>query len=1075
MLMRNLSLLAVLTLLLAPLPDAAAQGFGRNKVQYDSFDFRMFKTPHFEWYYYPEEREAVQDAARMGERWYRRHSRTFLREFYDRKPVILYANDADFQQTNVIGGAIGQGTGGVTESLKERVIMPLTGLYASTDHVLGHELVHSFQYDIGLSRNDSSHFALQLLPLWLIEGMAEYLSVGREDAHTAMWMRDAALRDDLPTIEQLTKSNRYFPYRYGQAVLAYIGGKYGDAAVTNLFKMSGRTGVDTAFVYTLGITADSLSREWADVIKGAYLPLMEGRVHPDSAGRRLLAADISGGDLNISPVVSPDGQYVAYLSERDVFHINVFIADAETGKTIRRLRATSSDPHFDNIRYINSAGSWSPDGRQFAFITFAQGDNELAIWDLDSGNIERRISIDGVTALSNPAWSPDGRAIAFSGIDGGISDLYVMDLASGGVRQLTADRFADLQPAWSPDGATIAVVSDRGPDGTDFETLSYAKPRITLIDVESGDHRTLRPFARGKHINPQFSPDGRSLFFVSDQDGFSDVYRLELDSESLWRVTRLKTGVSGISATSPTMSVAAQNGRMLFSVYSDGKYSVFGLEPDELAGEPVEASAAEVMSASVLPPFSAYGEGLVSDYLSDALTGLPQAEPVAEEKYNGRLRLDYVAPPSIGVSAGGLYGSGVAGGVGFFFSDMLGNRNLTLVAQANGTFKDVGGQAVYMNRGKRFNYGGAVGHIPLLYGGAYPSFDGFGNYQILEQRYRIYVDQAMAIGAYPFSTTRRLEVFGGFTRYAFDYEIWRYTYAFGGAGRDRIRADKCSELAPDDPNRGFCEPDAEYFAQAGVAFVGDFSNFGFTSPLQGGRYRFEVAPRVGTNTFVGVLADYRRYFFLRPVTLAVRGMHVGNYGADENDVFAREYLGYWYYPGFVRGYNINSFDLGEECLPRAQDPDCSVYSRLFGTRTALASAEVRLPLFGNETLGLIEFPYLPLELTAFADAGLAWTREERFRDLLSAVPPALICSGTLYSRSTMRIPSSDPRREHISVSCLRQAGNCLTWPAQIQTVANRTRWWNRRTQRRAFTAEFGHGFSGWIRNGRTRRVCLRPR
>ena len=104
------------------LPVAAnAQYFGRNKVQYDDFDFESFKTEHFEFYLYPEERLAVQDAARMAERWYQRHSRTFLREFYERKPIIFYANDADFHQTNAISGSIGEGTGGVTESLKERV------------------------------------------------------------------------------------------------------------------------------------------------------------------------------------------------------------------------------------------------------------------------------------------------------------------------------------------------------------------------------------------------------------------------------------------------------------------------------------------------------------------------------------------------------------------------------------------------------------------------------------------------------------------------------------------------------------------------------------------------------------------------------------------------------------------------------------------------------------------------------------------------------------------------------------------------------------------------------------------
>ena len=520
-------LLAAAAIVLLPVhSDAFAQGFGRNKVQYDSFQFRSFKTQHFEFFYYPEEKEAVTDAARMGERWYRRHARTFLREFYERKPIILYANDADFQQTNVIGGFIGQGTGGVTESLKERVVMPLTGIYSETDHVLGHELVHSFQYDIALGRDDSSRFALQLVPLWLIEGMAEYLSVGREDPHTAMWMRDAALRDDLPTIADLTKGNQYFPYRYGQAYLAYIGGKYGDAAVANLYKLGGRTGVDSAFVYTLGIQADSLSAEWAEAIKGAYLPLMAGRVHPDSAGRAVVTGEVTGGNLHLSPSVSPDGQYVAYLSEQDVFNINLFIADVSTGRTLRKLRATNTNPHFDNIRFINSAGAWSPDGKQFVFVTFAQGDNELSIWDLDSGNVERRIRVAGVSALRNPAWSPNGRSIAFSGVDGGISDLYVLELSTGSVRQLTNDRYADMHPAWSPDGRTIAVISDRGPEGTNFETLEYAKTRLTLVDVESGALQTIRPFTQGKHINPQFSPDGRSLYFISDQDGFLSLIHI---------------------------------------------------------------------------------------------------------------------------------------------------------------------------------------------------------------------------------------------------------------------------------------------------------------------------------------------------------------------------------------------------------------------------------------------------------------------------------------------------------------------------------------------------------------------
>ena len=72
-------------------------------------------------------------------------------------------------------------------------------------------------------------------PLWFVEGMAEYLSLGPVDAQTAMWMRDAALREKLPDIKDLDDP-KYFPYRWGHAFWAYIGAKYGDRAVASLIR-----------------------------------------------------------------------------------------------------------------------------------------------------------------------------------------------------------------------------------------------------------------------------------------------------------------------------------------------------------------------------------------------------------------------------------------------------------------------------------------------------------------------------------------------------------------------------------------------------------------------------------------------------------------------------------------------------------------------------------------------------------------------------------------------------------------------------------------------------------------------
>jgi hypothetical protein len=175
-----------------------AQYFGRNKVQYEDFDFKILKTEHFDVYFYPEMYEAAEQAARMAERWYARLSRIFDHELNGRQPLILYAASPHFQQTTAISGVLGEGVGGVTESFKRRIVLPLGHSLAASDHVIGHELVHAFQYDITSQKHSSFGMAapsIHRLPLWIIEGMAEYLAIGPVSSHTAMWMRDATHRE----------------------------------------------------------------------------------------------------------------------------------------------------------------------------------------------------------------------------------------------------------------------------------------------------------------------------------------------------------------------------------------------------------------------------------------------------------------------------------------------------------------------------------------------------------------------------------------------------------------------------------------------------------------------------------------------------------------------------------------------------------------------------------------------------------------------------------------------------------------------------------------------------------------
>jgi Tol biopolymer transport system component len=946
----------------------AGQYFGRNKVQYEDFDFRVLTTDHFDIYYYPEAEDAVTDAARMAERWYARLSRVFNHEFREVKPIILYANHPDFQQTNVTGQILGEGTGGFAESLKNRIVMPLTGVYGDTDHVLGHEIVHAFQYDIAQRAGAMSQQGLGSLPLWLIEGMAEYLAGGRRDPHTAMWLRDAAVRGDLPTFRQLTHDPRFFPYRYGQALWAYIGGRWGDRAVTDLYRTALRDGWDPAVRRVLRVSSQELNDAWLASIRSTYLPLMQGKERPDEVAVPVVTRDGEGGRMNVGPALSPDGRYVAYFSERDLFEITLFLADAHTGQVLRRLINAESDVHMDALSFLRSAGAWSPDGSRLAFTVFARGDEELAILRVEDQQIEQYVRIEGVGSVATPSWSPDGRRVAVSGNRGGVTDLYVVEVETGVVTQLTHDRFAAIQPVWSPDGRTLAFVTDRF--GTDLDQLVFGDLQIALFDLSTTEVRPLVGFTGGKHIDPKFSPDGRWLYFVSDADGFSDIYRIELETGAIDRITRLATGVSGVTALAPAISVASHTGDLMFSVFSEGNYDIYRMDAAqvEAQAERLERRFEGLYAAGILPPLEAVDRGIVATYLEDPVRGLPDASEFTVSPYRPRLGLDYVGVPMVGVGMD-RWGTSIAGAVATFWSDMLGDRQLFAVAAANGGWKDVGGQAFYQDRSGRWNRGALVGHIPYQLQGWRVGRDpdrlmGVDTLEI--QTLRIFENQAIAVLDYPLSQTRRWEFHAGYTRYGFDLEARRlFLDARTGAERGHETVGLDPALIPGGG-------DALHLGRASVAYVGDWSFFGFTSPVRGGRFRFEVAPTFGSMTVTNALADYRRYFWNYPFTLAVRGLHFGRYGPDAEDghiLFTRQlFLGY---PSLVRGYAQETFTQ-REC----QDDECTVFFRLLGSRLAVANAEVRVPLLGVPEFGLLNFPFLPTELTAFVDAGLAWTSDE---------------------------------------------------------------------------------------------------
>jgi hypothetical protein len=356
----------------------------------------------------------------------------------------------------------------------------------------------------------------------------------------------------------------------------------------------------------------------------------------------------------------------------------------------------------------------------------------------------------------------------------------------------------------------------------------------------------------------------------------------------------------------------------------------------------------------------------VEAYLADAASGLASADSVTVGPFRSKFGLEYLGAPAIGVSTGGVMGTALGGSVQAFFSDMLNDNVVGTTVYSTGGIKGLGAEAFYLNQKRRLNWGVGLGRVPYIIGagsGVRDTIITRGGQRTRglvyeDQIARLYVDEASLMARYPLSATRRLE-------------------ASVSASRQRYDIDGVSQIVVGnqvigEARTGGNVPAGVQLTQASIAYVGDYSSFGTTSPIAGGRYRVEASPIVGDLQFGTLLADYRRYLLARPVTLALRGMHYGRYGRDaENTQWMQPlYVGY---SSMVRGYAPETFSSADCGTGGAAS--CPAFDRLLGSRIAVANAELRIPLFGPKQLALIP-SFLPVEISPFVDAGVAWTSAE---------------------------------------------------------------------------------------------------
>lgn len=963
--------------LVSIIPLTAQAYFGQNKVQYKDFEWYVMPTVHFDIHYYVGGEELAYMTAKWAEEAHDHIARGLGRGLSHRIPIIIYTSHLDFQQTNVTQEIIEEGLQGFTESLKNRIVIHFQGSYADYKHLITHEMVHAFQYDFLFSDNMSPQQYMLDVPLWLMEGMAEYFSHFEEswDTETEMWMREAVVSNNLVPITEMDYYGGYIVYKQGQAIVRYLAKKYGERKLGELLEQLRMSrGFSKALERTYNISLEKLSDEWVRAQKRHFWPQFAELQTPDEISKQLTDHKKDGHYMNLRPTFSPDGNTIAFFSDRKEY-MNIFLMSSHDGSVLKQLVKAEQTGGYEALNAYESNISWSPEGDYLVMVSKFDGRNHIYLINVKNGHIFKQFD-PGFDMILSPDWSPDGQKIVFSAMKDGRRDLYILEIKTGNVQPLTQDRYDDRDPRWAPDNKSIIFATDRPHDAPQTEA---ARLDSTAGDFEYRDFNIARydlstSFIElvvdlpGDDIQPDWAPSGRHIVYVSDYSGGQNLHIYSFEEDQDYRLGNITGGVY-----EPCW--ASDGERIAFSTFQDWGRDIFIVEdplnskfltplsevqhrsPGDLAhefdetmekmldlndftelGSTVTYLDEPVISAPLLLGSTALDSTYLRKTLEKPDTTVTKSRPeinstAAEEpvdysirRYKPSLSPDYV---SGGVAYANDYG--FYGGTIIAFSDILGNNHLQILGNLGGAIDETDIFAMYYHLPRRLDFGFGVFHEK----NNYLAYDYTTDYY-----YEIREFGAVGLVSYPFSRYERID------------------FTLTARGVDR----RFSEIEYYDDygiETGESFGDTQFIIQPTIAFVKDTSLWGYTGPINGMRASLSIShsPSLIDKELeytTGIL-DYRRYQRItRRHQLAIRALFAMSTG-PYSDLF-----------GLGGPYTLRGYD----------------YNDLVGKKIGLVNMELRFPFI--EQL-FLRWP-LPIALQGirgalFLDLGAAWDETENFRGI----------------------------------------------------------------------------------------------
>ncbi len=985
-------IIAIVFLILA---DFAFPQFGQNKVQYKNFTWYYIQTAHFDIYFSQEGSSLAEFTTKAAEDALSSIQASFNYRINNRITIIIYNSTNDFQETNVTDLYLTEGIEGFTELFKNRVVVQFTGSYKKFRHLIHHELVHAVMNDLfygGSLQNIVSNNIAINLPGWFSEGMAEYQALGW-DVDTDMFIRDAALNEYLPDIQGL---GGYFAYRGGQSVFYYIAKKYGRQKIGELITKVKSTGsAEEGIKASLGLTIEELSERWKKDIRKRFWPDIAIRKDPDEFSKRLTDPKKDDGFYNTSPALSPQGDKIAFISNRDYF-FDVYIMDAIEGKILKRIVKGNRSADFEELNILTPGLSWSADGTKIALSAKRSGYDVIYIIDVESEDTEiLPVKMDGIQSVS---WSNDGQTLAFVGHSARQSDIFLYHFESKELYNLTNDIFSEIDPVWSRDDKKLFFGSDRmnnlnsfaSPDSFKIYNYNYSQNDIYSIDLDSRKIERITDLPLSDESSPATDAAGKELLFISDINGINNIYKLDLsgklpaDSTDIIPVTNSVSGLYQLSTSGDTK-------KLTFSSLNQSSFNLFlmsnPLEPktepgemqptlfrqqmvnvpdrkgeEEFAGNEVtqpQDTLIQIFTGNYIDSTGVYGDSVKMDF-NNYVFGKDIKIPSDTSSFskfrlsdnldrNGNYKVNRYkinfSPDLIYANAGYSTLYGLLGTTILSFSDILGNHRIVGITSLQIDLKNSDYGLAYYYLPQRINFGVEAFHTARF----------------------VYFTRGLDYNLFRFRN------FGGIV--SASYPLSRFNRLEGSLSYLNVSSENL-----DDP--GESAEKNSYIIPA-ISFIHDNALWGYTSPVDGSRYRMDIFGNPGISkkrlSFYSINGDYRNYFrFWTDYSFAFR-LSGGFSGGANPQRFFMGGIENWINRSFATGdIPVNSasdFAFLTPAMPmRGYD-----YAEQIGTRYALMNLELRFPLIRYLVTGALPVLFSNIIGNVFVDMGSAWNSERQLR------------------------------------------------------------------------------------------------